>query len=146
MKNPSPASGSGASAAERIARLVRSEIRSVASYAVAKADGMVKLDAMENPYPLPPPVRARLDAALARVPVNRYPDGTADAAQDALRRALDLPAGCGVLLGNGSDELIQILASTLAGPRATMLAPEPSFVMYRRSALIAGTRFVGVAL
>ena len=146
MNNPSPENGSGMSAAERVARVVRPEIRAISSYAVAKADGMVKLDAMENPYLLPPPVRARLDAALARVPVNRYPDGVADAARDALRRALDLPAGWGVLLGNGSDELIQILASTLAGPRATMLAPEPSFVMYRRSALIAGARFVGVAL
>jgi len=145
MKKPST-SGSGASTAEFIARVVRPEIRSVSPYAVAKAEGMVKLDAMENPYPLPPSVRARLDAALARASVNRYPDGGADAARDALRQALDLPASCGVLLGNGSDELIQILASTLSGPGASVLSPEPSFVMYRRSALIAGARFVGVAL
>jgi len=132
--------------AERVARVVRPEIREVSSYAVPKADGMIKLDAMENPYPLPASVRERLGAALARVAVNRYPDGGADAVRDALRRRLEIPAECGVLLGNGSDELIQIIASALAGEGATMLAPDPSFVMYRRSALIAGMHFVGVAL
>jgi histidinol-phosphate aminotransferase len=126
--------------------VVRPEIREVSSYAVPKADGMIKLDAMENPYPLPASVRERLGAALARVAVNRYPDGGADAVRDALRRRLEIPAECGVLLGNGSDELIQIIASALAGEGATMLAPDPSFVMYRRSALIAGMHFVGVAL
>jgi histidinol-phosphate aminotransferase len=132
--------------AERVARVVRPEIREISSYAVPKADGMIKLDAMENPYPLPSSVRERLAAALAQVAVNRYPDGAADAVRDTLRRKLEIPAECEVLLGNGSDELIQIIASALSGEGATMLAPDPSFVMYRRSALIAGMRFVGVAL
>ncbi len=133
-------------AADLVARLVRPEIRGLSAYAVPKAEGMIKLDAMENPYPLPAPVRARLDAALARVRVNRYPDGSADATRLSLRRALAIPAGHEVLLGNGSDELIQIIASALARQGATMLAPEPSFVMYRRSALFAGMRFIGVPL
>ena len=50
------------------------------------------------------------------------------------------------MLGNGSDELIQILTSAVAGPAASVLAPEPSFVMYRRSAGVAHARFTGVAL
>ena len=132
--------------ADFVTRLVRPEIRALSAYAVPKAEGMVKLDAMENPYPLPPAVRARVDAALARVPVNRYPDGGAEATRAALRRALRIPEALDLLLGNGSDELIQIIASMLAQPGATMLVPEPSFVMYRRSALFAGMRFVGVPL
>jgi histidinol-phosphate aminotransferase len=136
----------GLAAAERVARLVRPEIRALSAYAVPRAEGMIKLDAMENPYPLPAAVRARLDAALARVAVNRYPDAGADAAKAALARALRIPEGQGVLLGNGSDELIQIIASALARPGAAMLAPEPSFVMYRMNALYAGMRFVGVPL
>jgi histidinol-phosphate aminotransferase len=135
-----------ASPADFVAKVVRPEIRALSAYHVAKAEGMVKLDAMENPYAIPDPVRARMDAALARVAVNRYPDGGADATRAALRRALGIPAGLDVLLGNGSDELIQIVASALASPGATMLSPEPSFVMYQRSALLAGMRFVGVAL
>jgi histidinol-phosphate aminotransferase len=132
--------------ADFVAKVVRPEIRGLSAYAVHKAEGMVKLDAMENPYAVPAPVRARMDAALARVAVNRYPDGGADAPRRVLRRALRVPTGAEVLLGNGSDELIQIITSTLATPGATMLAPDPSFVMYHRSALFAGMRFVGVRL
>ena len=138
--------GKASSAADLVASVVRPEIRALSAYAVAKADGMVKLDAMENPYALPGPVRARLDAALARVAVNRYPDGGADAAKAALRRALGISDRQAVLLGNGSDELIQIITSALARPGAVMLAPEPSFVMYAINALYAGMRFVGVPL
>jgi histidinol-phosphate aminotransferase len=138
--------GRSVRAADYVAKVVRPEIQALAAYAVPKAEGMVKLDAMENPYAVPAPVRARMEAALARVAVNRYPDGSADATRQALRRALGIPAGLEVLLGNGSDELIQIVTSTLASPGATMLAPEPSFVMYHRSALFAGMRFVGVSL
>jgi histidinol-phosphate aminotransferase len=131
---------------ELIAALVRPEIRALSPYAVAKARGMIKLDAMENPYPLPAGARARLDDALARVAVNRYPDGAADEARNALVQALGIPREQGILLGNGSDELIQIITSALARPGATMLAPEPSFVMYRMNALFAGMRFVGAPL
>src|SRR5438874_7737283 len=136
----------GVAAADLVSRLVRPEIRALSAYPVAKAEGMVKLDAMENPYPLPGEVRARLDAALSCVAVNRYPDGAADAAKAALSRALRIPQGQGIVLGNGSDELIHIITLALARPGAAVLAPEPSFVMYRMDALYAGMRFVAVPL
>ena len=128
------------------AALVRPEIRALSAYEVAKAEGMVKLDAMENPYAIPATVSSRLAAALERVPINRYPDGSADAVRASLRSALGVSDAWGVLLGNGSDELIQIITATLARPGAVMVAPEPSFVMYRMNALYAGMRYVGVAL
>jgi histidinol-phosphate aminotransferase len=132
--------------ADFVTATVRPEIRALRAYAVARADGMIKLDAMENPYPLPQAVRERLAAALASVPVNRYPDGGADAVKSALRRAFGIPETAGLILGNGSDELIQIVTTAVARPGAVILAPEPSFVMYRLNALYAGTRFVGVPL
>jgi len=125
---------------------VRPEIRALSAYAVARAEGMIKLDAMENPYPLPAGVRTRLSEALARVPINRYPDGGAHAAKGALRRVFSIPVDQDLLLANGSDELIQIITSALACPGAAMLVPEPSFVMYRMNALYAGMRFIGVPL
>ena len=134
------------SAADLVAAVVRPEIRALSAYAVAKAEGMVKLDAMENPYALPAGVRARLAEALARVPINRYPDGAAEAINATLRRVFSIPVGQDLLLGNGSDELIQIITSALARPGAAMLVPEPSFVMYRMNALNTGMRFVGVPL
>ena len=134
------------SAAELVTALVRPEIRSLSAYPVAKAEGMIKLDAMENPFALPDAARARLGSALAQVPINRYPDGGADALRSALRGALGIPESLGLLVGNGSDELIQIITATLARPGAAVLSPEPSFVMYRMNALYSGMRFVGVPL
>ncbi len=125
---------------------VRPEIRALSAYAVAHAEGLIKLDAMENPYPLPRAVQERIAAAVASVPINRYPDGDAEAVKSALRRAFGIPEALGLILGNGSDELIQIVATAVAKPGAVILAPEPSFVMYRSNALHAGVRFVGVPL
>jgi len=140
------ARATGLAAEDLVAAVVRPEIRALSAYAVAKAEGMIKLDAMENPYALPAGARDLLDEALRRVPINRYPDGAADEAKAALAHALGIAPGQGLLLGNGSDELIQIITSALAQPGAAMLAPEPSFVMYRMNALYSGMRFVGVPL
>jgi histidinol-phosphate aminotransferase len=101
---------------------------------------------MENPYSLPDELAHALGDALSRVPINRYPDGSGDAVKDALRSAFDLPADAGLLLGNGSDELIQIITSSIATREAGVLAPEPSFVMYRRNALMAQAPFIAVSL
>jgi len=132
--------------AQFVDAVVRPEIRALTAYAVPKAPGMIKLDAMENPYALPDALRARVAAAVAAVPVNRYPDGDADAVKAALRAHFDIPEGLGIVLGNGSDELIHLAALTVAAPGASMLAPDPSFVMYRMTALLCAMRFVGVPL
>ncbi|HEY7787677.1 MAG TPA: histidinol-phosphate transaminase [Casimicrobiaceae bacterium] len=125
---------------------VREEVRALTRYPVAAADGFIKLDAMENPYALPPDLAAAVGAAAARVAINRYPDGDGRAVKDALREALNLPGNVSLLLGNGSDEIIQIVTSALAARAACVLAPDPSFVMYRRCALLARARFTSVPL
>lgn len=132
-----------------ISNTVRSDVRAVNSYQVADASGYIKLDAMENPYPLPPHLREELGARLAGVALNRYPPSYASL-QAAICARLGVPAGFDVMLGNGSDELISILAMACAqqepGQRAVLLAPVPAFVMYARSAQFAGMDFVGVPL
>lgn len=137
---------SSRAAADAVAAVVRPEIRALAAYAVADATGLIKLDAMENPFLLPEALRSKIASVVRDVPVNRYPDGGGRAVKAALRATLALPDSAGLVLGNGSDELIQIIASALAKPGATMLAPDPSFVMYRANALLAGMRFIGVPL
>lgn len=125
---------------------VRDEIRALAAYHVTPAAGLVKLDAMENPYRLPPALAAELGRHLAQVAVNRYPDPEAPRLKAALRQAMAIPDGLDMVLGNGSDEILQMIAVALARPGATMLALEPSFVMYRMSAVTAGMGYAGVAL
>jgi histidinol-phosphate aminotransferase len=113
---------------------------------VAPADGMVKLDAMENPYPLPPAMRRELAQVLAAVELHRYPDPRAPKLRELLKRKMGVPAGMEVLLGNGSDDLIQMLGLALARPGAVMMYPAPTFVMYAMNAVFSGMRAVAVPL
>lgn len=129
-----------------IERWIRPEIRALTSYHVPPAGQYIKLDAMENPYAWP---EAMVNAWLERlrsVALNRYPDPQARPLQVQLRQAMQIPEDMAILLGNGSDELIQMLAQTLAGPGHAILAPEPSFVMYRLIAAVTGQRYIGVPL
>lgn len=135
-----------AMSAKAPAALVREEILALDAYHVAPAAGMVKLDAMENPYVLPPDMRAELGDLIAGTPLNRYPDPTAPALRARLREAFDIPDDCELLIGNGSDEIITMVTQTLARPGAVMLAPEPSFAMYRMNAIYSRMRYVGVPL
>ena len=126
--------------------LVRPEILALKAYPVASSEGMVKLDAMENPYPLPEHLRRELAAVLAQVDVNRYPTPSPQKLRDAIARRMNVPAGMEVLLGNGSDELIAMLITALARPGAALMFPSPTFVMYSMGATFSGMRAVPVPL
>ena len=126
--------------------LIRDEIRALTAYHVPASAGMVKLDAMENPYRLPADLRDRLGRLVAEAALNRYPDPVASGLKARLREALEVPGGMELLLGNGSDELIQMLAMAVARPGSAVLGVEPSFVMFRMIAAFAGARYVGVDL
>ncbi|MBU7574718.1 MAG: histidinol-phosphate transaminase [Hydrogenophaga sp.] len=125
---------------------IRQDVQSMHAYAIQDSTGMVKLDAMENPFALPPALQAELGARLGAVAIHRYPGARIDELKQALARHVDLPAGCGLMLGNGSDELISLLAMGCDLPGATILAPLPGFVMYAMSAQLQGLKFVGVPL
>lgn len=126
--------------------VIREEIRALKAYPVPDATGMVKLDAMENPYTLPPELRGRIARLVEHAALNRYPDPSAPALKTRLRQALRVPDGVELLLGNGSDELIQTLALAARRPGASVLGVEPSFVMFRMIATFAGAPYVGVDL
>ena len=125
---------------------LRSDVRAMHSYVVQDATGMVKLDAMENPYRLPANLQAALGAHLGAVALNRYPDGRVDFLRQVLAAHTGLPEGYGLILGNGSDEIINLLALACHRPGATVLAPVPGFVMYAMGAQLLGLNFVGVPL
>jgi histidinol-phosphate aminotransferase len=125
---------------------IREEIRALKAYHVPDSAGLVKLDAMENPYSLPEPLRVRIAKLVTEAAVNRYPDPGAAALKPELRKALDVPASAELLLGNGSDELIQMLVMAIAKPGAVVMGVQPSFVMFNMIATFAGTRYVGIDL
>lgn len=133
-------------AQRRVARWIRPEVREMSAYHVPAAEGMIKLDAMENPYRWPPEMAAAWLQVIRRTALNRYPDPQAGALKAKLRQTMRIPDAAGLVLGNGSDELIQMIALAVGGPDRVLMTPEPGFAMYRLIAEIAGMRYRGVDL
>ena len=127
-------------------QIIRDEIRAVGAYHVPDSRGYVKLDAMENPYGLPAELAEEVGRLATEAALNRYPDPSAAGLKARLREVMGVPAGMQLLIGNGSDEIILMLALAVNRPGASLLAPEPSFVMFRMAASFVGLRYAGVPL
>ena len=130
----------------KLKKLIRGDVQSMHAYAVQDSAGMVKLDAMENPHRLPAALQVELGQRLGALALNRYPDGRVNGLRKALADYARMPEGFDIMLGNGSDELIGLLAMACDLAGASILAPMPGFVMYGISAQLQGLRFIGVAL
>jgi histidinol dehydrogenase len=143
---PVPAEAPDTCIEDLVREFIRQDIQGTHAYAVQASEGLVKLDAMENPYPLPAELQLELGRRLGALPVNRYPARQVESLKQALARHVGLPDGHALMLGNGSDELIALLAMACDRPGASLLAPEPGFVMYAMSARQQGLRYVGVPL
>ncbi|TAK80802.1 MAG: histidinol-phosphate transaminase [Aquabacterium sp.] len=135
-----------ASLPDRLTRYLRDDVRAMHAYVVQDAAGLIKLDAMENPFTLPPALQAALGERLGKVELNRYPGPRVELLRRKLTEHVGIPEGYELILGNGSDELISLLALACAKPGAKVLAPLPGFVMYEISARLQGLDFVGVPL
>ena len=136
-----------------IQRRIRQDVKSMHAYAIQDSAGMVKLDAMENPHRLPIELQEALGKRLGALALNRYPDGRVNDLRQALAAYAQMPGGFDIMLGNGSDELISLLAMAcdvavdpVTGKKPVILAPLPGFVMYAMSAALQGLDFVGVPL
>ena len=135
-------------------QLIRQDVQSMQAYAIQDATGLVKLDAMENPHRMPEALQAELGQRLGALALNRYPGERVNDLRHALATYAAMPEGFDLMLGNGSDELISLLALACAAPAAadgqskaaSVLAPVPGFVMYAMSAQLQGLDFHGVPL
>lgn len=130
---------------QTLTNLFRPEVLAMSAYHVADASNYIKLDAMENPYSWPEDIQQTWLEHLKACPLNRYPDPEAKALATALRASNGIPDQSAIMLGNGSDEIIQILLMALPAS-ACVLAPEPGFVMYKQIAQSLGLRYRGVPL
>ncbi|MDH5378617.1 MAG: histidinol-phosphate transaminase [Gammaproteobacteria bacterium] len=131
---------------QAIQRWIRAEVRQQKAYHVPSSAGLIKLDAMESPYTWDESLVKDWLTQLSAVHLNRYPEADAYSLRARLREVFHVPNGLEILLGNGSDELIQILMMAVAKPGVSVLAPEPTFVMYRTIASWLGIEFIGVPL
>ncbi len=130
----------------KVERLIRPDLLKQKAYPVPSSDGLIKLDAMENPYTWPEDLRLKWADTLRDIGLNRYPSAGADTLKRSLRRQFGLADDYDLLLGNGSDELIQLIMMAVSGRDRVIMAPDPGFVMFRMIAGFLHLDFHGVDL
>jgi histidinol-phosphate aminotransferase len=128
---------------------IRDELRGKSPYGAPQLDVPVRLNTNENPYPLPEPLVRRIaervtDAARR---LNRYPDRDAVELRTELAAYLSRTGGHAVTAeqvwaANGSNEVIQQLLQTFAGPGRTALGFEPSYSMHALISRGTGTGWI----
>ena len=124
-------------------RFIRPEVRQLVPYEVKYLPECIKLDANENPFPWP---AGMLEALFAEnIAFNRYPDGMAQSLKEAISAYTEISPE-GILVGNGSDELIQLILLTFGGSGQSVIIHPPTFGMYQISAHLTDTTVVEVPL
>jgi histidinol-phosphate aminotransferase len=110
---------------------------------LAKTDDIYKLSSNESPLPPFPSAIAALQKNLSLL--NEYPDGSCWRLTQQLAWHYEVPENQ-IIVGNGSNELIDLIASTCLEPKDNVVYGWPSFIVYRSSAQIAGAQFREVPL
>jgi len=124
---------------------VSREIRDISPYCVPLFDCKIKLDGNESPFRLPEEVQVKVDNAIKEIDINRYPDSEATRLIEIISKVSEFPKE-GILLGNGSDELIGMLITTFSNGTGRVLCPTPSFSMYKLTGLAMGAEVVEIPL
>src|SRR2546426_2589347 len=110
--------------------VIKPEVRGLTAYTLKHFDAAVKLDQNENPYELPADLKQEVvDRVLAR-PWGRYPEFVPAAMIKTLSKFTGWPEE-GILVGNGSNELIQASLSVTLGPGRRLAVPQPTFTLYK---------------
>lgn len=128
-----------------VEKRVKKAVKELSAYSVPHIDCSIKLDGNESPFPLPEDIKKSLSDRLLALEINRYPDPEAHALRDKMARAAGIDKE-GVLLGNGSDELIGILIASCTGSSKKVLYPTPTFSMYGLTSKAFGAEVIEVPL
>lgn len=110
--------------------LVKPSVRKVAAYTLKVYEPRIKLNQNESPYDVPLELKRRIQEQLADRPWNRYPPFIAENFVSAVAEATEWPAE-GILVANGSNELIQATLAVVVGRGTRVVVPEPTFTLYR---------------
>ena len=130
---------------ESALRHVKPSVRALGAYTLRPYEPRIKLNQNESPYDVPQALKDRIHAALGERPWNRYPPFVASNFIQAVAEATRWPAD-GVLVANGSNELIQSILAVTVGPGVRVVIPEPTFTLYRLMTEVNGGTVVSVAL
>lgn len=125
---------------------IRANILAMQGYAPGEQlndPDIVKLNTNENPYPPSPRVFDAIRAALTSNALRKYPQPLGDTFRRAAGRALNVDPD-GVLIGNGSDDILTILTRAFVPEGGLIASPTPSYILYKSLAEIQGARFEAV--
>jgi histidinol-phosphate aminotransferase len=125
---------------------LRPAIRAMMGYVPGeqpRGDDIIKLNTNENPYPPSPRVFEALRAALTGNILRKYPDPTGKEFRQTAARVLNVDPE-GILIGNGSDDILTIVTRAFVPEGGTIVSPTPSYPLYKTLASIQGARFVTV--
>ena len=125
---------------------LRPDIRAMAGYAPGeqpRTDDFIKLNTNENPYPPSPRVLEAIQRAATGERLRKYPDPSGKAFRLAAAQLLNVDPD-GILIGNGSDDLLTIVTRAFVPEGGCIAAPTPSYVLYPSLAQLQGARFAGV--
>ncbi len=126
-------------------RHVKPSVRSLGAYTLKPYEPRIKLNQNESPYDVPRALKERIQAQLAARPWNRYPPFVASNFIQAVSEATRWPP-TGILVANGSNELIQAVLSVTVGPGVSVVIPEPTFTLYRLMTEVNGGTVASVPL
>lgn len=124
---------------------IKSSVRGEAPYRSTPRDARHKLNQNESPHDLPPDIKRQVLERLAALPWNRYPEAVPRGLIERLAVRADWTPD-GIVAGCGSNDLIQTLLSIAVGPGDAVVAPSPTFALYRRVVMVQGGRYVSVPL
>ncbi|MFQ5451902.1 MAG: histidinol-phosphate transaminase [Nitrospinaceae bacterium] len=110
-------------------QLVREKIKTLKSYQVENIDCEIKLHANESPYPPPEELLRDFQESVREFQLNRYPDPDCQTLKKTISRMIQVPPDH-LVIGNGSDELIQLIMQVFCNEGDKILFPDPTFAMY----------------
>lgn len=125
--------------------LVRENIQGLLPYEPHNFENVIKLDANENPYPFPQEVKEKIYEEFNKLDMNRYPDPQSLSLREAIANYTDMDKEQ-IIVGNGGDEVLQMLMLAFTGQGDEVLIAPPTFAVYKIAATIAGAKTVEVPL
>jgi histidinol-phosphate aminotransferase len=126
-------------------RLVKPAVRGQPAYTLVPRPSRRKLNQNESPWDVPEPLKRKIVERAMAVSWNRYPEFVPAELLQRLAAAHAWRAD-GILVGNGSNELIQAVLATTLAPGDAVVSPSPTFSLYRLLTNVFGGRYVPVAL
>lgn len=125
--------------------LIKPQVRGLAAYSLVAPAAPRKLNQNESPLDVPEAVKAAVLERARRAAWHRYPEFTPADLLERLAARHSWTAE-GVLVGNGSNELIQAALAVTVGADTTVVSAVPTFALYRLLTGVNGGRFTGVPL